>query len=422
MAHRPSYKVKQASFELTLPVGWTYITVGISRQKYHQLVTIDNSLYPDSKIRLRNAWGKNNETMKDHRNPTLHSATMEAQTEAAIVTFDFFYSATKVATQSIPSLQIDANRSSNMQLNKPPSTSKKIPDYMTLFIFVLDSAVNRVPNASFDDMALTVNLVYRPLAADDFFDEPDNPNPDPPPPPPNTEPGYNPLLDIKRPSTIENYLKFYDTVFLIDDSGSMEEDSPTKWQQCVQAVTAIADTAIDNNTDGIDIYFLNSDAIFKMKDEVRGITDKSKVKAALDRVGPNGNTPTGERLGERLQEHLRKIDDVVGKDFSYREIKPLDLIVITDGSPNDNNLCKYELESAAKHITDNNYHPNHIGVQFVQIGNDHGARDRLHELAHANVDGMVDTVPYMTTLTGDDLKRILLGGMHPNLRVLRNNP
>ncbi len=45
-----------------------------------------------------------------------------------------------------------------------------------------------------------------------------------------------------------------------------------------------------------------------------------------------GGTPTGERLGERLQAHLRKIDAVAGQS-AYREIKPLDLIVITDGCP-----------------------------------------------------------------------------------------
>ena len=52
----------------------------------------------------------------------------------------------------------------------------------------------------------------------------------------------------------------------------MLEGNPTKWQQCVQAVTAITEVAIDNERDGIDIYFLNSDVIFKVKDEVRGIT------------------------------------------------------------------------------------------------------------------------------------------------------
>jgi hypothetical protein len=56
---------------------------------------------------------------------------------------------------------------------------------------------------------LIVNLVYNPPPPpeNEFFDEPDNPNQDPPPPPPNTMPGYNDLLDIKRPSKIENYMK-----------------------------------------------------------------------------------------------------------------------------------------------------------------------------------------------------------------------
>ena len=148
----------------------------------------------------------------------------------------------------------------------------------------------------------------------------------------------------------------------------------------------------------------------------------------------------------------------MGKGSSYTEIKGLDLIVITDGTPgalffasctcilestqfaDDNNLCKLELEKAAKHVVDNNYHPNHIGVQFVQIGNDSGARDRLSELAHANVNvspfcwpyqyhlcylfafqGMVDTVSETMTLTGDGLERILLGATHPNLRVLQTS-
>jgi hypothetical protein len=96
--------------------------------------------------------------------------------------------------------------------------------------------------------------------------------------------------------------RYYDTVFLIDDSGSvrhlasspmrclethiyavqMSEGSPTKWQQCTQAVIEIADKAIDNDTDGIDIYFLNSDTIFRMKDEIRGIT----VRISCDKLLP----------------------------------------------------------------------------------------------------------------------------------------
>jgi hypothetical protein len=91
----------------------------------------------------------------------------------------------------------------------------------------------------------------------------------------------------------------------------MGEGNPTKWQECVQAVIGIANTAIDNDQDGIDIYFLNSDNVFKVKDEVHGVTvrfscvhgiktfilrffkkkDKSKVAIALGKVGPSGKNP-----------------------------------------------------------------------------------------------------------------------------------
>lgn len=44
------------------------------------------------------------------------------------------------------------------------------------------------------------------------------------------------------------------------------------WRNCIEAVIAIAETAIDNGADGIDIYFFNSDSIFKTKEEIRNIT------------------------------------------------------------------------------------------------------------------------------------------------------
>jgi len=35
---------------------------------------------------------------------------------------------------------------------------------------------------------------------------------------------------------------------------------------------------------------------------------------------------------------------------------------------------------------------------------------------------MVDTVPYTSALTPEVLKRILLGGLHPNIRAQMGNP
>jgi hypothetical protein len=52
-----------------------------------------------------------------------------------------------------------------------------------------------------------------------------NPNPIPPKPDDNVIKGYNPILDLPRPSTLENYLRAYDVAFLLDDSGSVAASS-----------------------------------------------------------------------------------------------------------------------------------------------------------------------------------------------------
>ncbi|KAF8632506.1 hypothetical protein AX15_001839 [Amanita polypyramis BW_CC] len=212
------------------------------------------------------------------------STTMDAQAVSVTITIEFFYSAIK--GQDVGDIvAIDSNRSSKVQIvkvtnsfflfpltafvlvyiqfDKPPNAPKGIHDYMTLYVFVSDSESNETPP---NDTVLVANMIYNPIISDHFLDEPDNLNPDPPPPPPNTKPGFNPYLNIKRPSTLLNYLRFYDTVFLIDDSSSMAGGHPTKWDQCVDAVIAVSDTAIDYSTNGIDIYFLNSDDFFRMRD------------------------------------------------------------------------------------------------------------------------------------------------------------
>lgn len=173
-------------------------------------------------------------------------------------------------------------------------------------------------SGEYDDLVATIQLFKT------------NPNPIPPPPPKDTNPGYNDVLDLPRPSTLDNYLKFYDTVFLIDDSGSMKNDN--KWTELNNALIGISGTAIDYDADGIDLYFLNSNNKFKFREEIHGVDDKPKVAAAMAKVAPDGSTPTGLRTRERMREYLDRLNAAVGTP-RYSEIKPLDLICITDGVP-----------------------------------------------------------------------------------------
>jgi hypothetical protein len=48
--------------------------------------------------------------------------------------------------------------------------------------------------------------------------------------------------------------------------------SGARWRNCIAAVVATVETALDNGAYGIDIYFLNSDHAFAMKDEVQNVS------------------------------------------------------------------------------------------------------------------------------------------------------
>ncbi|KAG6864428.1 hypothetical protein C0991_009580, partial [Blastosporella zonata] len=82
----------------------------------------------------------------------------------------------------------------------------------------------------------------------------------PPSPPPNTNPGYNPRLDERRPETMIEYLKNYRIFFLIDDSGSMRGE---RWAETPDALLGIADHALEQNVDEIDLRFFNNQAVHR---------------------------------------------------------------------------------------------------------------------------------------------------------------
>jgi len=292
---------------------------------------------------------------------------------------------------------------------KPATASQAVPDYVTYIIFVEDTSdgAQVAGSGKFDDQAVTVNLVKM------------NPNPIPPEPPKNVIPGYNPVLDRPRPSTLPNYLKAYDVVFLLDDSGSMKGD---RWTEAKNALNGLANYVIQNGWDsnGIDLSFLNSTSKFNFA-QISNLQDMGKVGEAIDKITPDGGTPTGKRCKEILGAHVDKLNAAKGTP-AYGTLKPLDLICITDGESNDpapDELVNKLIEAGNK-IKAGPHHPNSMGVQFVQIGNDAKIKALLDLLVQADTGHMVDTVPYAGpgSISPDKLVRILLGGLHPNIRAL----
>lgn len=93
-------------------------------------------------------------------------------------------------------------------------------------------------------------------------------------------------------------------------------------------------------------------------------------------------------------------------------LKPLNLIVITDGQPDDPDTLAYALASFAERLDQGRFPLTQLGVQFVQIGNDAEATRSLIALddelkgTHGVKRDIVDTTPYQGRITGDFVVKV----------------
>lgn len=236
-------------------------------------------------------------------------------------------------------------------------------------------------------------------------------------------PSHISAASLSSPEDPYAFLSTFDTIFVIDDSGSMAGRSWTEVTDVLRAITPIC-TAHD--TDGIDLFFLNHKSNSKAIPSkgsaaggYRGIVDAAEVQRLFSSVRPGGGTPTGTCLQKILKSYLALCKE--NKD-SLEDIKPVNIIVITDGAPSDD--VESVLISAAKKLDKLEAPPYQVGVQFFQVGNLPGARealqeldDGLSELVEGGVRDIVDTVTWSTqhgqnrVLTADGILKTVLGAV-----------
>lgn len=212
-------------------------------------------------------------------------------------------------------------------------------------------------------------------------------------------------------------LKKYDTVFLIDDSGSMEGP---RWKQAREALQEVVEMAVKWDKNGVDIYFLNS------RKYAKGCTKAERVTKLFDEVSPDGWTPTGARLKQLITPYLDSLSSSSSRlaRLIKSPPKPRVYIVITDGAATDQGSSRIDnvvlgfmdrLDQKEAPLTQ-------LGIQFVQVGNDEGARAELQRLDdRLSKDGtrdIVDTFPF-DKLNGDvgadHIIKILLGSVHKRI-------
>lgn len=213
-----------------------------------------------------------------------------------------------------------------------------------------------------------------------------------------------------------SFLKSFDTIFLIDDSGSMAGRS---WRETAEALKAITPICTQRDADGIDIYFLNhpDSSLYK------NVTSASTVVEIFQTVRPGSGTPTGQRLNQILKPYLAKY---TAKPDST---KPVNIIVITDGVPTDD--VESVIVRTAKKLDKLDAPSWQVGIQFFQVGREEGAREHLKslddDLRSLSPDGdlrdIVDTVPFTgedgSELTGAGIMKVVLGSV--NRRLDRNS-
>lgn len=236
----------------------------------------------------------------------------------------------------------------------------------------------------------------------------------------------SPAPSVASLSTREDpyaFLSTFDTIFVIDDSGSMRGRS---WREVREALHTITPICAAHDSDGIDIYFLNHKSKIaadpnagKASGGYRGFKNPSAVESLFESIQPYGGTPTGTRLQSILKPYIKLLET---NQESMETVKPVNIIVITDGVPSDD--VESVLLSAAKKLDKIEAPPYQVGVQFFQVGNEPGAREALKELddelseqVEGGVRDMVDTVTWngqngqVQTLTGDGILKAVLGAV-----------
>lgn len=227
---------------------------------------------------------------------------------------------------------------------------------------------------------------------------------------------------LQRRSTREDLLDMlrkYNTVIVVDDSSSM---AGRRWSDTRAALAELASTAAGYDLDGVDIHFLNSEAVG------RNIKDAASVERLFAAAEPEGITPTGEKLEILLLDYILQIEEAQDQDKAagggagvgpaLKAIKPLNLVILTDGEPSDD--PESVIVMAAKRLDARHFPLSQVGISFVQIGDDARAAEALKELDE-NLSGthgirdMVDTTPYSPGSSQQDahgIAKMLLGGIN----------
>jgi uncharacterized protein YegL len=182
-----------------------------------------------------------------------------------------------------------------------------------------------------------------------------------------------------------SFLTQFDTLLLIDDSGSMAGRS---WRETSQALSQLHHLWLSRD---LKIHGLGRKCRFhphlgRRWWEVpaggyRNVKNITEVQQIFKTVKPGGGTPMGTRCHSILRPYLYKLEAEAKKN-KIDDVKPLNILAITDGVPSDD--VESVIVLAAKKLDALDAAPHQVGIQFFQVGNEEGAAEALRKLARTN--------------------------------------
>ncbi|KAK4155072.1 hypothetical protein C8A00DRAFT_13895 [Chaetomidium leptoderma] len=247
-----------------------------------------------------------------------------------------------------------------------------------------------------------------------------------PPRQPSPAPSFSSARSDPSITSVEDkyaFLRSFDTVFLVDDSGSM---AGSRWREVREVLGAITPICAERDANGIDLYFLharNDEGRHTSTNKAYGfcnIRTAAEVNSIFGRVRPTGATPLGTKINAILKPYVTDFAQRAARIGNPDEtgIKPVNMIVITDGAPTDD--PEAVIISLAKKLDAADAPPHQVGIQFFQVGNDRDATQALKDLDDGLVEqgggvrDMVDTVTWAGgshVLSADAILKVVLGAV-----------
>ncbi|KAG8930173.1 hypothetical protein FRC00_001246 [Tulasnella sp. 408] len=245
------------------------------------------------------------------------------------------------------------------------------------------------------------------------------------------------IFDVPVTDTDLDVLRSYDTIFIVDDSGSMLQDDSdsdrsskgkakqrerTRWNKARDALEAVATMATQHDGNGVDIHFLNSEDFRKNCRNERDVMD------LFNRVTPRGKTPTGRVLKSLITPYIDSLLPWPEKASEKSLPKPRNYIVITDGRPTDPEGLRLRdvILEFARRLDEGGVPLTQLGIQFLQVGDADDASEALKELdgdlhrrvKNGEIRDIVDTIPF-EQLQGDisesHIIKVLVGSINKRI-------